>query len=124
MPTRIFLPAVGGAALAAARQDRRADVERLAEMLRAKTMDFALPYASAASQTDMAEACALIGDTAAAAAFRDAACSIADAYHYHELSHRIAQLTLVHPAPAAPILLASETLGIGEAVRQLAGAHA
>ena len=124
IPDRIRLPALGGAALAAAQQDDTSTVRRMADAVRRSLSDDILPYASVVARLDIAEALETIGHPELAEPFRYEAETIASAHDYHELVHR-AQRPLASASPPRTVQpLTPETLEIGAAVRALAGAGA
>jgi len=121
IPERIRLPALGGAALAAARQGDANAVQRMANTVRRTVNDALLPYASVVGRLDIAEALETIGRPGAAEPFRHEADTVATAHHYHELVHRARHLVATR-RPSAAHPLTPATLEIGAAVRALAGA--
>jgi hypothetical protein len=124
LPDRIRLPALGGAALAAARHGDASTARRLASTVRRTINDDILPYASVVARLDIAEALATIGRTDAAEPFRHEAEMVAIAHDYHELVHRARHPLATAESPATARPLAPVTLEIGAAVRALAGAGA
>jgi hypothetical protein len=121
-PDRIRLPALGGAALAAARQGDVYTVQRMAATIRRTVNDGLLPYASVVGRLDIAEALETIGQPDAAEPFRHEAETVATAHHYHELVHRAQRLLATANPSRAVQPLTPATLEIGAAVRALAGA--
>lgn len=124
IPDRIRLPALGGAALAAARQGDRRAVERMAEAVRRAVNDGLMPYASVVARLDIAEALETIGELDAAGPFRHEAETVAGAHRYHELVHRAERQPARTRTPETVQPLTPTTLEIGAAVRALAGAGA
>jgi len=124
IPDRIRLPALGGAALAAARQGDVHTIQRMAEAVRRAVDDGVLPYASVVARLDVAEALETIGHLDAAQSFRREAETVAGAHRYHELVHRAERLPVTRRAPETVQPLTPATLEIGAAVRALAGAGA
>jgi hypothetical protein len=122
IPDRIRLPALGGAALAAARQGDERTIERMADDVRRTVNDGLLPYASVVGRLDVAEALESIGHLDAAAPFRHEAEMVASAHRYHELVHRAQRLPATTRAPTTVQPLTEATLEIGAAVRALVGA--
>lgn len=121
IPDRIRLPALGGAALAAARHGDTGTVRRMADTVRRALNDDSLPYASVVGRLDIAEALETIGHPEAARPFRFEAETVASARGYHELVHRAQHpITPAVPSPAVHPLTPA-TLEIGAAVRALAG---
>ena len=124
LPDRIRLPALGGAALAAARQGDLRTVERMATAVRRAVNDGLMPYASVVARLDTAEALETIGKLDAAEPFRYEAETVAGAHRYHELVHRAERQPARTRAPEPVQPLTAATLEIGEAVRALAGVGA
>jgi hypothetical protein len=124
IPDRVRLPALGGAALAAARHGDVSTVRRMADAVRGALNDDLLPYASVVGRLDIAEALETIGRHDAAEPFRHEAETVASAHDYHELVYRARHPLAMAPAPAAVQTLTPATLKIGAAVRALAGASA
>ena len=122
LPDRVRLPAVGGAALAAARQDDKRTVRRMADVARRTVNDGILPYASVVSRLDIAEALETIGDLDGAAPFRQEAETVASAHDYHELVYRARRPVATAAPQVAEQSLTPATLEIAAAVRALAGA--
>lgn len=122
IPDRIRLPALGGAALAAARLGDVPTVRRVADAVRRAVNDGLLPYASVVGRLDVAEALEATGELDAAEPFRHEAETVARAHRYHELVYRAERLPATKPAPKAVQPLTPATLEIGAAVRALAGA--
>jgi hypothetical protein len=126
LPARSRLPALGGAALTAARRGERVRVALFAERVRREGEATVLPYATAASWLDVAEACLLVGEEAAGHALLESALEITHAHGYHELAFRAQQLTApvqrIATASAAPARMTRESEEIGRAIRELAGA--
>jgi hypothetical protein len=124
IPDRIRLPALGGAALAAARRGDATTVRQLADSVRRILNDDLLPYASVVARLDIAEALETIELHGAAEPFRHEAETVASAHDYHELVHR-ARIPIASPMPRVAVQsLTPATLEIGAAVRALAGAAA
>jgi hypothetical protein len=124
IPDRIRLPALGGAALAAARQGDVPTVRRMANAVRRAVNDALLPYASVVGRLDIAEAFEAIGHRDAAGPFRHEAETVASAHRYHELVHRAERQPATARATESMQPLTPATLEIGAAVRALAGASA
>ena len=124
IPDRIRLPALGGAALAAARQGDEHTLSRMADAVRRTLNDGLLPYASVVGRLDIAEALETIGHVDAAEPFRHEAETVASAQRYHELVHRAQRPPATTSAPRTVQPLTPATLEIGAAVRALAGARA
>jgi len=124
LPDRIRLPALGGAALAAARQGDVHTVRRMAAAVRHAVNDEILPYASVVGRLDIAEALEMIDHFDAAQPFRHEAETVASAHRYHELVHRAERLPATTRALRTVQPLTPATLEIGAAVRALAGASA
>jgi hypothetical protein len=123
MSERVLMPALGGAAMAAARRGDADAVARMADAVRAHADQSSLPYANTACELDIAEAYIQLGRRGDAEPFRRSALAVATAHRYHELIHRAETLSSVQPRTApAPVPLTQESHEIGEAVRQLAGA--
>lgn len=124
IPDRIRLPALGGAALAAARRGDVRTVQHMADAVARAVNDGLLPYASVSGRLDIAEALETIGHLDAAEPFRHEAETVASAHRYHELVHRAERLPATTRAPEAVQPLTPAALEIGAAVRALAGASA
>lgn len=122
IPDRIRLPALGGAALAAARQGDVHTVQHMADAVGRAVNDGVLPYASVIGRLDIAEALETIGHLDAAEPFRREAETVASAHRYHELVHRAERLPATTRAPETVQPLTPAALEIGAAVRALAGA--
>jgi hypothetical protein len=124
IPDRIRLPALGGAALAAARRRDVPTVRRMADAVRRAVNDGLMPYASVVARLDIAEALETIGELDAAGPFRHEAETVAGAHRYHELVHRAERQPATTRVPGTVQPLTPATLEIGAAVRALAGASA
>jgi hypothetical protein len=123
IPHRVLLPALGGAALAAARRGESGLVASYAERARSQGGDSTLHHATAASWLDVAEACLLVGDTGRSESLREAALGLASSHAYHELVYRAEHLAVpARPSVARAIAFSDESREIGHAVQELAGA--
>lgn len=124
LPARVRLPALGGAALVAAQLGRNSEVHRITDAVRSLGETVTLPYVTAGSWLDAAEACYRIGANERGEALRLAAEQTAGAHAYHELLHRAQILTqnlaaLTAPRPTG---LSEKSAAIADAICELAQA--
>lgn len=89
---RVRLPALGGAAVAAARLGRRAVLDRVAGEAEREIARSQQPYENALTLVELAEAYHLLGDSARGEAYRATAAELARAGGYHEVRHRVESL--------------------------------
>jgi hypothetical protein len=123
MPRHLLLPALGGAALAAARLGRRAAVEEYGTQAREYGNNATFSYAVAACWLEIAEAFLLLGHREDADGFRLSALQIASMSGYHELAYRAEHLHLRDGhAPSQPTAISAESWEIGYAMQNLAAA--
>ncbi|HEY2374718.1 MAG TPA: hypothetical protein VGH98_01975 [Gemmatimonadaceae bacterium] len=127
--SRHALPALGGAACAAAlalpRQAARALIKNFAERLDGLVTSLhngeSLPFPSASALVEMSEALAHVGEEGRASDAASRGELLAAAHGFHQLSYRLENPTLV--APAKPLAVASSTTAIIAAVDELEGAE-
>lgn len=103
---RVRLPALGRAALAAARLGRRPTLDYFAREAEREIGRSQQPHENASTLIDLAEAYHAAGDAARGESYRTRAAELARAKGYHEVRHRAEVLepllATTPPAPAAP----------------------
>jgi tetratricopeptide (TPR) repeat protein len=119
--TRLGLPALGGLALAASVLGDAARVRAARALAERLIATGGMPYESASTLVELAEALARIGDADASAECRGRAREIAARHGYHELTHRLDRLGPASPAaqPRGHVLHPNAT-AVARAITSLA----